>query len=186
MSLTNDTMSPPTYSRTISSYQVLPPKVRLIEPPHDSRTPVERSIADVDVLLRNCRGDPESVAHDDIVALVAANQSFTHELTGRHLAHLVQERRELGSRQIADIQTRLTELRERMPFKSAWARRYDDGEVTDLERQIDALEMQKRTLELALWRDTQELRTGLVDSRRELDTARRRIGNRVGGIEGGY
>lgn len=173
-----------THYRTIQTYRVLPPRWKIIEPAQDSRSPAEQYLAGVDALLDQSRSGLASASPDDIVSLVVANQSLTHELTGRHLAMLIQERRDLAARQIADIETRLSDLRERTPFRSVWARRYNGEEVTDLERQIDALELQKRALELALWRDVQELRTGVVEARRELDSTRRRISYLSGGLDG--
>ena len=61
----------------------------------------------------------------------------------------------------------------------------DDGELNDVERGILDLEKQKRFLELALWRDTQELRTALVDARREGALTRRRVTYLGGGSYGG-
>ena len=53
--------------------------------------------------------------------------------------------------------------------------------VSEVERQILNLEWQKRALELALWKDTHELRSNLVEERREQDSTRRRIDYLVGG-----
>jgi hypothetical protein len=168
--------------RRISSYRELPPRCRIIYPEPDSRSPAERYLAGVDNLLYRARADVTQGKGYDIVSLVFGNQASKHEAASRHLAGLVEERRALTAGHLAEIQRRLDELMERRPLRPRW-RSYDDGSLTDVEREIHNLEMQKRVLEVALWRDTHELRTAVVGERREQDATRRRIGYLAGGTD---
>lgn len=173
--------------RTISGYRELPPKWRILAEERDYRSPTDRYLDQIDASLREARdrvpagGTGEA---GDIVSLVFGNQSITHELTSRQLAHLIEERRAITQRHLRDVQSRLEELRERKPFRRQGPFFPDDATLTEVERQILNLEMQKRTLELDLWRDTHELRTNLVNERREQETARRRISYLAGGSYG--
>ena len=168
--------------RTISSYRELPPRCRIIYPEEDSRSPSERYLAGVDSLLGAARARLTYANPYDLVSLVFANQAATHEVASRHLAQLIEERRALTARHLAEVQRRLDELMERRPLRPRW-RSYDDGTLTDVEREILNLEMQKRALEVTLWRDTHELRTAVVSERREQDATRRRISYLAGGSD---
>lgn len=121
---------------------------------------------------------------NDIVSLVFANRVNTHQAGCRDLARLVIERRELNKKHLADVQWRLDEMLERKPWRGGARAHSDIFDVTEVERQILDLEKQKRALEVALWRDTQELRTTLSEKRTELDALQRRMGYLVGGEDG--
>lgn len=172
--------------RTIANtnYRVLPPKWKIIEE-KDYRSPTQRYLDGVDSAMREARAHLPYAGANDVVALVFGNQAFTHELASRHLAHLVEERRALTRRHLRDVQWRLDELLERKPLRRPGLGGYDDASLTDVEREILNLEFQKRALEKDLWRETQELRTNLVQERREQETTRRRISHLAGGSYGG-
>jgi hypothetical protein len=169
---------------TIISYRVLPPNWRIIEE-KDDRSPTQRYLDGVDSAMREARTHLPYAGAKDVVALVFGNQAFTHELSSRHLASLVQERRALTERHLRDVQWRLDELLERKPLRLRGPGFQDDATLTDVEREILNLEWQKRALEKDLWKDTQELRTNLVTERREQETTRRRISYLAGGSYGG-
>ena len=170
--------------RTITGYTVLPARCREVLPPRDDRSPTEKYLGQVDALIDQTQSRLGPATPDDLVSLVFANQAATHETTSRHLAHLIEERRALTALHLAELKRRLDELTERKPLRPRWPG-YDDGSLTDVEREIHHLKMQKRMLELALWRDTHELRTTLVGERREQDATQRRITYLLGGSDGG-
>lgn len=164
--------------QTVSGYRELPPKWRIVAEERDYRSPTDRYLAQVDASLHEARGRVQVGAGGetgDIVSMVFGNQAAAHELTSRQLANLIEERRAITQRHLRDVDARLDELRERKPFRRQGPFFPDDASLTEVERQILSLEMQRRTIALELWRDTQELRTSLVDARREQDSASRRI-----------
>jgi hypothetical protein len=168
--------------RVISAYRELPPRIRIIY----SESPEEKANKEYANLIGDgASPQPRSYSADanDIVSLVFANRVYTHEVGCRDLARLVVERRELHKKHLADVKWRLDELLERKPWRRGPSI-HNDLEVTEVERQILDLEKQKRALEVALWRDTQELRTTLSDKRTELDALKRRMGYLVGGTDG--
>lgn len=171
--------------QTISSYRVLPPKWRIIEPEDSHLSPVDRYLKQVDQALSDSRPKQSYQDADDLVSWVFADQIMAHEVSSKQLAHLIEERRALTRKHLADVQWRLDELMERRPLRRRTAFTVDDGELNDVERGILDLEKQKRFLELALWRDTQELRSTLVDARREGELTRRRVTYLSGGSYGG-
>lgn len=168
--------------RTISSYRELPPRIHIIY----SESSEEKASKEYAELIGNRASlQPTSYGTDanDIVSLVFANRVYTHQTGCCDLAHLVIERRDLHKKHLADVKWRLDELLERKPWRRGRSI-HEDVEVTDVERQILDLEKQKRALEVALWRDTQELRTTLSEKRTELDALKRRMGYLVGGNDG--
>ncbi|MBP7936870.1 MAG: hypothetical protein KA354_19690 [Phycisphaerae bacterium] len=171
--------------QTISSYRILPPKVRIIEDEDSRRTPVERYLDHVDQFLARSRPHTMYGGPGDPVSWVFGNQMASHEVSARHFAELVEERRALTQRHLRDIQWRLDELWERRPLRRRGPFMYDDGELNDVEREILELEKEKRALQINLWRDTQELRSTLVTERREADNTRRRIDYLAGGSSAG-
>lgn len=164
--------------RTIDGYRILPPKFREIVLPKDERSPTEKYLSQVDTLINDTQSRVAPALPDDLVSLVFGNQTVTSELGTHQLAELIQERRALADRQIKDVQERLEELRRRRPFQPAYAT--GDSQLTEIERQMFDLERQQRALELALWKDTQELRATLVTQRREQDLTGRRLRHLMG------
>lgn len=169
------------HHRTISSYRELPPRIIY------SESYEEKASKEYAELIGSGAPSlqPTSYGTDanDIVSLVFANRVYTHATGCRDLARLVMERRELHKKHLADVKWRLDELLERKPWRRG-SSIHEDVDVTDVERQILDLEKQKRALEVALWRDTQELRTTLSEKRTELDALNRRMGYLVGGNDG--
>ena len=70
---------------------------------------------------------------------------------------------------------------ERRPLRLRTAFTVETGELNDVERAILDLEKQKRALEVALWRDTQELRGTVVTEHQEADETKRRMSYLTGG-----
>lgn len=171
--------------RTIGSYRVLPPKWRIIEDADMQLSREQRYLKRVDQFLASAQSPMSSANPHDLVSWVIGNQVSAHEITARHQAFLIEERRELHQRQLADIGWRLEELMERRPLRLHTAFTVETGELNDVERAILDLEKQKRALEVALWRDTQELRGTVVTERQEADDTKRRMGYLTGGSNGG-
>lgn len=168
----------------IEGYRVLPPRWRIIEDEEAKLNPVDRYLKQLDQALAESRPQPAYRDVNDPASWVFADQIMTHEVSTRQLAHLIEERRALNQRHLDDVQWRLDELLERRPLRRRGAFSIDDGEVNDVERGILDLEKQKRALELTLWRDTQELRSTLVNERREAALTRRRVSYLVGSSDG--
>lgn len=166
----------------IEDYRELPPRIRIIySESHEEKARKEYAeLIGRDAPFQTPSYSPEA---NDIVSLVFANRVYTHQTGCRDLARLVIERRELHKKHLADVKWRLDELLERKPWRRGPSI-HNDVEVTEVERQILDLEKQKRALEVALWRDTQELRTTLSEKRTELDALKRRMGYLIGGTVG--
>lgn len=173
------------HNRIITSYRVLPPKWKIVEEPKDDRSPAERYLASVDRSLRDAQYRWPYAGRNDVVSLVFGNQAVSSDVKSRHLAGIIEERRNLLQRHLYDIKWRLDEMLERRPLRRMGIGFYDDASLTEVEKQILSLELQKRELELALWRDTHELRTSLVTGRQEHVATQRRIGYLAGGLGGG-
>jgi hypothetical protein len=171
--------------RTVTEIRELPPRWRIVEEERDYRSPTDRYLDRVDKSLQEAQSRVSNGTANDVVSLVFGNQAISHEVTSGHLAFLVAERRALTERHLNEVQWRLDELFERKPFRRQGPVFPDDASLTDVERQILMLEFQKRALELDLFRDTQELRTSLVNERRDRETTRRRIGYLAGRAYGG-
>ncbi len=171
--------------RTIGNYRVLPPKWRIIEDADVQLSPQERYLKRVDQFLTSARPAATYSSAADPVAWVFGHQVSAHDIIARHLTFLIEERRALARRQLADIGWRLGELMERRPLRLHTAFTVETGELNDVERAILDLEKQKRALEVALWRDTQELRGTVVTERQEADDTKRRMNYLTGGSYGG-
>ena len=183
-SLESDTMTTFHY-RTIEGYRILPPRVRVIEDADAQLSPVDRYLKRVDQSIAQARPQPAYGSPEDLVSWIFADQIMTHEVSTRQLAHLIEERRALHQRHLDDVRWRHDELMERKPLRRRTAFTVDDGEINDVERNLLDLEKQKRALELALWKDTQELRVTLMTERREGELTRRRVTYLGGGSYGG-
>lgn len=171
--------------RTINSYRELPPKWKLVEEKKDYRSPTDRYIDSVDQTLRDARSYASFGHPNDVVSLVFGNQAMASEISSRQLAYVIEERRALKQRHLNAIQWRLNELLGRKPLRQQGLGFYDDASLSEVERQIQKLELEKREVELALWRDTHELRSNLVNERRVREATRRRIGYFATGEYGG-
>lgn len=173
------------HNRIITEIRELPLRWKIVEEPKDDRSPAERYLNRVDQYLQEAQYRLPHAIKDDVVSLVFGSQAVSSDVASRHLANIIEERRTLLQRHVCDIKWRLDELLERKPFRRKGLGSYDDYTLTDVEKQILALELQKRELELALWRDTHELRTSLVTGRQEHVATQRRIGYLAGGLGGG-
>jgi hypothetical protein len=171
--------------RTVGNYRLLPPKWRIIEDADRQLTPQERYLKRVDQFLASARPAVSYSSASDPVAWVFGHQVSAHDTIARHITFLIEERRALAQRQLADIGWRLEELMERRPLRLRTAFTVETGELNDVERAILDLEKQKRGLEVALWRDTQELRGTVVTERQEADETKRRMRYLTGGSDGG-
>ncbi|MBI1826579.1 MAG: hypothetical protein HY287_06260 [Planctomycetes bacterium] len=163
--------------RTITSYRELPPRV-IYTSPREPKYGTEEHLAQLDEFVQ--RATPR-IPYDsnDVVSMVFANRMLGHELSCRQFAELIEERRAMHRKHLSDVARRLEELLERKPWRGR-PNSSLDTEVTDVERQILDLEKQKRALEVALWRDTQELRSTLLEERREQEGMKRRLGYLAG------
>lgn len=170
--------------QTVSGYRELPPKWKIVAEERDYRSPADRYLDQIDASMREARGRVLTGGADDVVSLVFGNQATAAELTSRQLANLIEERRAITQRHLRDVDARLDELRERKPFRRQGPFFPDDASLTEVERQILNLELQRRAAELDLFRDTHELRSTLVDARREQDAVGRRMRYLTGGSVG--
>lgn len=165
---------------TISSYRELPPRWSLVPREGDGVHSADDYLQQVDQLLQDTRtrvSAPATAYGSDLVATIFSNQAATHEVSSRHSATLIDERRALARRHLSDIQWRLDALLERRPLRRPYAISVPQQEklANDLERQILDLEKQKRDVQVTLWRDTLELRQALLEERGEYADTRRRM-----------
>jgi hypothetical protein len=166
-------------SQPITSYRVLPPKWKIIEPEPPSAS---RYLEQADAAVRE--GQPELLytASSDILSLVFDSQLRKHDLSSYQLASVIAERHALLQRHLDGIKWRLDDLMSKRPLRTV--NTLQEGKLSDVDKQILDLEKQKRALELALWKDTHELRSELMTERIEREALRRRIGY-LGGPAGG-
>ena len=145
----------------------------------DSRMykPAQDYIHSIDSFVQEVQ--PQNVAGiDDIVASVFANQAAQNVLQSYHLAALIQERRALAEKHLADIKFRLDDL---IHDRSVMAMLFPPSslhgkELWNIERQILDLEHQQREIQTRLWKDTLELQGELLQHRTDYLGTRRRIG----------
>ena len=92
----------------------------------------------------------------------------------------------MAERHLEDIRFRLQEMQSAKPIRVPYANNAQQvaQRWNQVQRQIQDLERQKHDLELTLWRDTLELRTKLLDERREYQGTQRRMSFLTGGSYG--
>jgi len=169
--------------RTITKYEERPPKWRIIsESPPPGR---DRYLDETDRLSQYAQAELPYVPQNDLVSEVFGQQFLEHEIRGRHLARLLYDRHRLTQQQLHDLDDQLYELKSRRPLRLTGPGAPYVPPVTDLDKQIFNLERQKRTLEVSHWRDTQELRTALVERRMEQRGMQRRLAYFGGGYNVG-
>jgi len=151
--------------------------MRILYPEDRDLPPADRYLKRIDALFERAQPDATESPYDpgDIVSLVFSHQTEAQRAKTLHLTDLILERRQLADRHLADIQWRLDESLRRKPLRLRGpGSPYDDGKLTEVEKQILDLERQKRDVEAALWRDLLELRKSVVDERREYRAAAKR------------
>ena len=163
-------------SQPITSYRILPPKWRIIEP--EDRSSASYHLEQADAAVRDA--GPSNSYNDagDILSLVFDSQLRKHDLSSQQLAAVIADRQSLLQRHLDDIKWRLDELMRQRPLRTGYA--LQEGKLSDVERQLLDLEKQKRALELAMWRDTNELKGELMAQRLDREDLRRRIGYLAG------
>lgn len=168
------------YHTPITEYTVLPAKCRVIYPEGHGLPPDQAYVNNVDTAMQYSSPEPPGES-SDLISLIFAHQVATAQGSSRHAARLLVERGELARRHLDDIQWRLEELLEHKPLLRGYT--HDpllERQWMEVHRQIRDLEKQKRDVQLNLWRDTIELRQGLVKQRQDYHDLERRI-NMLGG-----
>jgi len=94
-------------------------------------------------------------------------------LSAKRLAKLLQERCVLHYRHLAEINHRSMRCQEYL-FLARLQGQADSRHLSNLERLLVQLESEKRREELALWKDTMELRNALFEKTQEYATAKDR------------
>ena len=174
-------------NRTIKSYKVLPPRIRIVYPEGYDLAPHERYLKQVDKIFEQAQSQYRHPGSLDLVSLVFNNQAAIHAVSSSHLADLIIERRNKAEKHLGDIQWRLNEVLTRKPLRfKGIASPADEEKITDVEKQILDLEKQKREIQLGLWRDLLDLRKDLVTERREYRDTRNRMAYLAGSESGPY
>lgn len=170
--------------RTVKEIRSLEPRIRIIypEPP---KSPAARYLESLDRAIAVTQPASRYQFLGNIAATVLGNQQAQQEAKARHLAGLIEERLALQRRQMDEIHAEIDQLRTKIPLRPRSPGNYPDGTLTEAERRIQDLERQKRALELTLWRDTVELRTGVLTERIEQHAMERRLSLLSGGALGG-
>ncbi len=127
----------------------------------------------VDRMLENIR-QPYEKETFDIPSTVFANQTAEHALNSYHLAGLIQHRREMAKKHLADIKFRLDDLLDDKSITKMLNLASDSNKLTNIERQILDLEKQQRDIQCSLWKDTLELQSSLLQERSEYQATKRR------------
>ena len=117
MSLERDIMK--SHYRTITSYKVLPPRIRIIYPEGSELSPVERNLRSADALLDSAESRVQQPGQGPchLVSQVFNSQAAIHVSNSIHSAELIAGREALAQKQLADIQWRLDELLARKPLR---------------------------------------------------------------------
>ena len=127
----------------------------------------------VDRMLEDIR-QPYDRQTFDIPSAVFANQAAEHALSSYHLASLIQQRRAMADKHLADIKFRLDDLLEDRSITKMLHFPVDGKKMVDIERQILDLEKQQRDIQSRLWKDTLDLQTELLQERSEYLATKRR------------
>ena len=106
---------------------------------------------------------------------VFGSQARQQKLSMRHLANLLEERVRLHQRHLKDIAHRDMHIQERL-FGAQLHWKLDGGRrATNLEKILVELDKDKRQEELALWKDTAELRTKMFELAGEYGALQHRL-----------
>lgn len=103
---------------------------------------------------------------DNPIQKVFYHQVYQHKLTLDHFNNLVAQRQELNDKHLREIQNRHMQFQEalsitRMNKFPDWIK-----QATNLERVLLGLEENKRNEEIALWKDTLDLRSKAIEETR--------------------
>ena len=135
--------------------------------------PAANYLQRVDRMLEDIR-QPYDRQTFDIPSAVFANQAAEHALSSYHLADVIQQRRGMAKKHMADIKFRLNDLIEERSISKMLNFSADTRKVINIERQILDLEKQQRDIQSRLWKDTLDLQSTLLQERSEYLATKRR------------
>ena len=153
----------------------------------------ERERGDVAGYLEHLRAyldpRPEPAARgpyeqEDIVSAILNRQIARRAMASSQLAELIQERRRIAQKHIADIDFRLEDVRSQLSILRMLHGPLDQRDAGTVERRLLDLERQKRQAQRQLWQDTAELEQSLLEQRAEYITAKRRMDMLLGDADG--
>ena len=127
----------------------------------------------VDQMIEDIR-QPYDQQTFDIPSAVFANQAAEHALSSYHLADVIQQRREMAKKHMADIKFRLNDLIEERSISKMINASTNTRKAINIERQILDLEKQQRDIQNRLWKDTLDLQGNLLQERSEYLATKRR------------
>lgn len=173
----------------ITSYRVIPPRIRIIYSESDRPMTPERYLSRLDQPSAPPADEPSSESnseHQYRYGYQAPGADFASSVMGHRLreqrAELLQtagillERQAMSARHLRDIRHERYRLMERKPLRRRGIGFYDDHKLTEIEKIILDLQRQERAVEAKLWSDALELRQTLVGGRREYRSLRDRLG----------
>lgn len=138
----------------------------------------EQLRADLDPQAYSTARDPPE--QEDVVSAILNRQIARRALASSQLAELIQERRKMAQKHIADIDFRLEDVRSQLSILRIVHGPLAQRETSTVERRLLDLERQKRQVQRQLWQDTAELEQNLLEQRAEYITAKRRMGMLLG------
>ncbi|MCC6681640.1 MAG: hypothetical protein IT445_12125 [Phycisphaeraceae bacterium] len=154
--------------RKITSYRLIPPRMRIIYSESDQPMTVDRYLKQMDAGSEPAGREPtDDSGGAGLVSYVFTQQINQRADESRQLAHLVVARQALADKHLRDIRHRQYQLRERVPFRATGPGFIDDHTLTEVERTIFDLEKQERLVETKLWSDLVDLRQSLITKRGE-------------------
>lgn len=121
---------------------------------------------------------------EDVVSAILNRQIARRALASSQLVELIQERRKMAQKHIADIDFRLEDVRSQLSILSMIHGPLAHKETGTVERRLLDLERQKRQVQRQLWQDTAELEQNLLEQRSDYVTAKRRMEMLQGGSDG--
>lgn len=121
---------------------------------------------------------------EDVVSAILNRQIARQAMASSQLAELIQERRKMAQKHIADIDFRLEDVRSQLSILRMIHGPLAHKETGTVERRLLDLERQKRQVQRQLWQDTAELEQNLLEQRSDYVTAQRRMEMLQGGPYG--
>jgi hypothetical protein len=150
----------------------LPRVYRITLPEYEGFEGIQKDTATLAEMLTpvSLPGEYQSLAEQ-----VFGSQARQQRLSMRHLANLLEERVKLHQRHLKDIAHRDMHIQERL-FGAQLHWKLDGGRrATNLEKILVELDKDKRQEELALWKDTAELRTKMFELAGEYGALQHRL-----------